>query len=66
MSDKIVRVTNYSVEELRARMDEADGILFLLNSGVSNSAVRTGILERIKAWEIELAAAYLEAKNGMR
>jgi hypothetical protein len=40
--------------ELKARIDEIDCALFLLNSGVSDSAVRTGFLERRREWVKQL------------
>jgi len=36
--------------ELKARIDEIETTLFLLNSGVSESAIRSGLLERKTQW----------------
>jgi hypothetical protein len=56
--------------ELKARIDEIDAALFLLNSGVSESAIRTGFLERRREWIRELEnsgkgrPAIAEAREG--
>jgi hypothetical protein len=49
--------------ELKARIDEIDCAIFLLNSGVSDSAVRSGFLERRREWVKQLTGAPVLSKE---
>jgi hypothetical protein len=49
--------------ELKARIDEIDAALFLLNSGVSESSIRTGFLERRREWMKQLSGRKKSAEH---